>query len=131
MGTGENNPDRVFLPPTSRNPDDLTQQPDPAKRQQPATPQPQIRPPPTSLKYRLCPHSLGRLGQGVSDKACLSEKFTFFAIVILVYLYRHVLENMFKVSSDTKFIAGGRGCGDARLAFSAVGPCKCCDFQQC
>ena len=62
MGTGENNPDRVFLPHTPRNPDDLAQQPDPAKRQQPATPQPQIRPPPTSLKYRLCPHLLGRLG---------------------------------------------------------------------
>jgi len=91
MGTGENNPDRVFLPDTSRNPDYLAQQPDPAKRQQPATHQPQILPPPTSLKYRLCPHLLGRLGQGVSDKACLSEKFMFFAIVKMVYLLCHVL----------------------------------------
>ena len=84
MGTGENNPDRVFLPPTSRNPDDLTQQPDPAKRQQPATPQPQIRRPPTSLKYRLCPHSLGQLGQDISHKACLSDKFMVFAMVFMV-----------------------------------------------
>ncbi len=58
MGTGETNPDRVFLPPTSRNPDDLAQQANPAQRQPPPTalqpaaaPQPQFRPPTTSGRH--------------------------------------------------------------------------------
>jgi hypothetical protein len=58
MGTKENNPDRVFLPPTSRNPDELSQQANPAQRQPPPTapqpaaaPQPQFRPPTTSGRH--------------------------------------------------------------------------------
>jgi len=57
MGTEENNPDRVFLPPTSRNPDELSHQSDPAQRLQPAVPQtatapqPQFRPPTTSGRH--------------------------------------------------------------------------------
>jgi hypothetical protein len=52
MGTEENNPDRVFLPPTSRNPDELAQQADPAQRQpSPTAPQPQFRPPTTSGRH--------------------------------------------------------------------------------
>ena len=57
MGTEENNPDRVFLPPTSRNPDELSHQSDPAQRLQPAAPQtatapqPQFRPPTTSGRH--------------------------------------------------------------------------------
>ena len=58
MGTEENNPDRVFLPPTSRNPDELSRQANPAQRQPPPTalqpaaaPQPQYRPPTTSGRH--------------------------------------------------------------------------------
>ena len=51
MGTGENNPDRVFLPPTSRNPDELSQQANPAQRQPAKAPQPQFRPPTTSGRH--------------------------------------------------------------------------------
>jgi WD40 repeat protein len=58
MGTEENNPDRVFLPPTSRNPDELSQQANPAQRQPPPTAlkpaaalQPQYRPPTTSGRH--------------------------------------------------------------------------------
>jgi len=52
MGTGETNPDRVFLPPTSRNPDELSKQADPAqpsaKRRQTSSPQqPSSRQPPS------------------------------------------------------------------------------------
>ena len=59
MGTEENNPDRVFLPPTSRNPDKLSHQADPGQRLQPAAPQtatapqPQFRPPTTSGRHRV------------------------------------------------------------------------------
>ena len=57
MGMEENNPDRVFLPPTSRNPDRLSHQSDPAQRLQPAAPQtatapqPQYRPPTASGRH--------------------------------------------------------------------------------
>jgi hypothetical protein len=51
MGTKENNPDRVFLPPTSRNPNELSNQADPGQRLQPPAPQPQFRPPNTSGRH--------------------------------------------------------------------------------
>jgi hypothetical protein len=58
MGTEENNPDRVFLPPTSRNPDELSHQANPAQRQPPPAalqpapaPQPQFRPTTTSGRH--------------------------------------------------------------------------------
>jgi len=51
MGTEENNPDRVFLPPTSRNPHKLSRPSELAQRQPPTAPQPQFRPPTTSGRH--------------------------------------------------------------------------------
>jgi hypothetical protein len=51
MGTEENNPDRVFLPPTSRNPHKLSRPSELAQRQPPTAPQPQFRPPTASGRH--------------------------------------------------------------------------------